>query len=149
MQNYFVEPMQRNILLIIILSCCFFYSSCRREEHPVPYVPVDVTLYVSDPQFMPINAIGGSTYYPGGSRGLVIYRRSQEDFITYDRHCPFQPENPCGRLMFDSTASFTLIDTCCGSKFLITDGTVQQGPAHNMLRQYRTEYDGIKIHIYN
>lgn len=141
--------MERNILTVIIFLLLFLNNSCRREEHPVPYVPVQVVLYVSDPQFMPINAIGGSTYYPGGSRGLIIYRKSQDDFITYDRHCPYKPTDLCGQVMFDSTASFTLTDTCCGSKFLLTDGTVQQGPAKNSLRQYHTEYDGVKITITN
>ncbi|MBA3898793.1 MAG: hypothetical protein H0X62_01060 [Bacteroidetes bacterium] len=141
--------MQRNILFGILIFILILPSSCRREEHPVPYVPVQIVLHVSDPQFMPINAIGGSTYYYGGSRGLVIYRQSQDEFVTFDRHCPFQPENSCGRVMFDTTASFNLVDTCCGSKFLIMDGTVQVGPARTPLRRYHTEYDGVRITITN
>jgi nitrite reductase/ring-hydroxylating ferredoxin subunit len=143
-----MEPMQR-ILFKIIFFTAFFISSCTRQEHPVPYVPVQVVLYVSDPQFMPINAIGGSTYYNGGSRGLIIYRQSQDEFVTFDRHCPFQPENTCGTVMFDPGASFTLTDTCCGSKFFITDGTVQTGPTKMPLRRYLTEYDGVRITITN
>jgi nitrite reductase/ring-hydroxylating ferredoxin subunit len=141
--------MKRYILLGIIIYLTFLINACERTEHPVPNVPVQVVLHVSDPQFMPINVIGGSTYYNGGSRGLIIYRQSQEEFITFDRHCPFQPEDICGKVMFDPTSSFTLIDTCCGSKFYLTDGNIQDGPARNPLRRYLTEYDGVKITITN
>jgi nitrite reductase/ring-hydroxylating ferredoxin subunit len=141
--------MQRLKALLIVSSVIFIISACRRQEHPVPYAPVNVVLYVSDPEFFPLNVIGGSIYHRGGSRGLIIHRRSQDEFIALERHCPYQPEDPCGRVYFDSTALFTLIDTCCGSRFLVSDGTVQQGPATISLRKYFTEYDGVKVTVTN
>jgi nitrite reductase/ring-hydroxylating ferredoxin subunit len=141
--------MQRQIVLRILIVLFFFCSSCRREEHPVPYAPVNLVLYASDPEFVPLNAVGGSMHYWGGSRGLIIYRKSPDEFNVFDRHCPFQVDNPCGIITIDGPGSFSATDTCCGSKFLLIDGSVQQGPAQIPLRAYPSQWDGIRLVVTN
>ena len=134
---------------IIFLIIAIYISACSKEESQIPYVPVNITLYVSDPQFVNLNAVTGWTYLTGGSRGILVYRRSNDEFMAYDRHCTYQPEDPCGVIEVEQSGSFTAIDSCCGSKFLITDGSVNAGPARQPLKQYQTDYDGTRLLIYN
>jgi nitrite reductase/ring-hydroxylating ferredoxin subunit len=135
---------------ILFFSIILYTVSCDRgkEENPIPYVPVNIIIYVSDPSFMPLNVISGWTYVTGGSRGVLIYRRAEDEFMAYDRHCTFDVDNPCGQIKI-ANSSLSAIDTCCGSKFLITDGSVMQAPAKVPLHRYRTFYDGVKLTITN
>ena len=142
MSPYFITF--KIVLVVLILSTC----ACKKEESLIPNVPVNITLYVSDPAFVDLNAVTGWTYLWGGSRGILVYRRSNEEFMAYDRHCTYQPENSCGTIMME-TSGFTAIDTCCGSIFLVTDGSVNSGPATLPLKQYQTDFDGTRLLIYN
>jgi hypothetical protein len=130
-------------LLFILIGCS------RRDEHPVPYVPIQIYLHGSDPEFMPLNAVGGSIHFWGGSRGLIIYRKSQDEFNVFDRHCPYDVENPCGVVSIEKPGSFIATDTCCGSKFLLIDGSVNEGPARIPLRGYFSQWDGVRLMITN
>lgn len=135
--------------LYVILIFFLLFSTCKKERQGVvPYVPVDFYLYTSNPQFSNLNAVGGWIYIDAGSRGIVIYHRSNDEFVAFDRHCTYQVEDPCGQASVD--ASFiTLKDSCCGSEFLLYDGSVTKGPATLPLQAYYTEYDGNRLRVYN
>ena len=141
--------MKHSIFKLIFLLLPVFIGSCRKEEHPIPYVPVNITLYVSDPEFVNLNAVGGSTYLRGGSRGILVYRKSQDEFMAYDRHCTNEPDNPKSIVIIDPGNSFSAVDTTCTSSFLLIDGTVQKGPAHIPLKQYQTFFDDVSLTITN
>lgn len=131
-----------------ILPLVLLVSACKKDDQGIPNVSVNIQIYTTDPSFVNLNAVGGWVYITGGSRGILVYRSSNTDFKAYDRHCPFEPENTCGRVEVDSS-NIQVVDNCCGSKFLITDGSVTQGPASMPLKQYSTSFDGSVLHIYN
>lgn len=131
---------------VILLS--MIASGCRKDNRGIPNVAVDIYIYTTDPNFINLNAVGGWVYITGGSRGILVYRSSNTDFRAYDRHCPYQPEDACGRVEVDSS-NIIVKDPCCGSQFLITDGSVTNGPASMPLKQYNTSFDGSVLHIYN
>lgn len=139
-----------NLLKFIIpgLMLMFSLSSCKKENNGIPYVVVDLYVYTTDPNFVNLNAVGGWVYITGGSRGILVYRSSNTDFMAYERHCPFEPDNTCGRVEVDSS-NIIIKDPCCGSEFLITDGLVTKGPASLALTRYQTSFDGSVLHIYN
>lgn len=131
-----------------VLLSLFIFSGCKKEDKSIPNTSVDIYIYTSDPSFIALNAVGGWVYITGGSRGIIVYRKTNTDFTALDRHCTFQPKNSCARVAVDSS-NVIAVDTCCGSKFLITDGTIQNGPASVPLKQYATTFDGSVLHIYN
>ncbi|HCQ29059.1 MAG TPA: hypothetical protein DIU39_02160 [Flavobacteriales bacterium] len=131
------------IFLIIILFGCQ-----KNEQNGVPIVSVDIYIYTTDPDFVDLNAVGNWTYVTGGSRGIIVYRYSNNEFKAYDRHCPYQSQNSCALVTVESS-NITAKDDCCGSTFLLTDGSVTGGPATFPLKQYRTSFDGTVLHIYN
>ena len=95
-----------------------------------------------------ISVPGTWTYINGGSRGIIIYRVSNEEFRAFDRHCTYDSGNSCALVSVDAT-NITGVDECCGSTFILTDGSVTQGPASLPLKQYQTSYDGAVLRVFN
>lgn len=140
----------KNPLLFVIVSLVFFTSCSKNGNNNsnIPYVPVNIDIYPANPQYINLNVDGGWIYLTGGSRGIVVYRLSQGEYYAYDRHCTYQPLDACGKVKMD-TDNITLVDTCCGSKFIVVDGSVINGPAGLPLQRYQTYYDGTTLHITN
>lgn len=132
---------------ILLLTTTLFFSGCRKEKDQVPNVYVDLYLYTSDPAFSPLNATSGYTYLSGGSRGIIVFRKSTNEFMAYDRHCTFNVSE--NNQVAVNASGLIAEDAVCGSKFLITDGTPNSGPASVPLKYYQTSFDGTVLHIYN
>lgn len=87
-------------------------------------------------------------YETGGSRGIIVYRDSFSSFKAYDRHCTYDSSNSCALVSVDVT-NITGLDDCCGSKFNLLTGSINQGPATFPLKEYQTTFDGGVLHIFN
>lgn len=124
------------------------FSCKKKDEDYVPGVYVDMYMYASSPSFVDLNAVGGWLYANGGVRGIIVYRKSNTEFMAYDRDCTYQPSNSCAKVDVDST-NIIMKDPCCSSEFIITDGTVLKSPAVLPLKQYQTSFDGNTLHIFN
>ncbi|MGB0882574.1 MAG: hypothetical protein ACPGSO_06440, partial [Vicingaceae bacterium] len=85
----------RTLIYIIFIS--IFFVACSKEtQQNIPLVNVNSTIYTNNPAFNKISVPGTWMYINGGSRGIIIYRASTEEFKAYDRHCTYEPENSCG-----------------------------------------------------
>ena len=131
-----------SIFLIIIPQCK------KDNQDEIPYAYVNFYINLNSTQYIDLNNIGGYAYLTGGVRGIIIYRRSVDEFKAYERNCPYQPYNTCATINVDPSAIMA-IDTCCGSQFLLLDGSIIQGPSTNLLKQYRTSFDGTTLHVFN
>src|SRR3954467_15365363 len=88
-------------LVLIIITFCVILSSCKKsapptqsvQSNPVPYIPVDISMYPGDPLNFTIQAIGGWKYINGGINGIILYRKSQEEFIAIERTSSYYPNN--------------------------------------------------------
>jgi nitrite reductase/ring-hydroxylating ferredoxin subunit len=133
-----------------VLFIGIVFVSCNRDRNNIiPNVLVDVEININNPEYINLMAVGGSMYLSGGSRGIVVYRYSQDTFVAFDRHCPYNPSDACGQVTFDTNSAIILKDVCCGSQFLLTDGSLYSGPATNSLKRYQTFFDGTILRIYN
>ena len=133
------------VFVSIIYSC---KKDKKNQNNPVPNVAVSIDIYPNDPQFAStIGVPGGWVYVTGGNKGIIIYRKSNTDFVAIERTCTYDPNtNSLVKVQSDNT---TIKDTVCGSKFHIFDGGVLGGPASQGLKVYGTTYDGTTLHIYN
>ncbi len=137
----------RNIFLgISFLLICFL--SCRKTAEPVPYASVNLDVYITDPAYVSLNAIGGWVYVTGGVRGLILYRKSNDEFLAFERNCTYRPSDNCALVKVESS-NVSMADSCCGSRFQIMDGAVLNGPASLPLKQYQTTFNGTLVHVYN
>lgn len=118
------------------------------QQHPVPSVPVNLTIYPNDPLNFDIQAIGGWMYFTGGVNGIVIYRKSEQEFVALERTSTKNPSDAKSRVLVLND-NFTLHDTISDSKWRLLDGAVIQGPAEWPLRTYRTSYDGNLLKVIN
>ncbi len=117
-------------------------------QHPVPSVPVNLTIYPNDPLNFNIQAIGGWMYFSGGKNGIIVYRKSEQEFVALERTSSQLPNNSNAKAIVLND-NFTLHDTISGSKWRIMDGAVTSGPATWPLRLYGTSYDGNLLKVIN
>jgi hypothetical protein len=145
--------MRKALLLIITI---FMLGGCHKKNqqsqpaanNPVPSTPVSITLYPNDPLNFKIQAIGGWMYYSGGINGIIIYRKSEQEFIALERTSSYLPDNANAKVKVQND-NFTCKDSISGSKWQIIDGTVIAGPATWGLRLYGTTFDGNVLKIRN
>jgi len=136
--------------IFLILAILLIIADCKRDEDIVPYKYVDFYIYMSDPQFTELNTYYNPVMVTGvGVTGIIIYRKSEEEFSALEQTCTYKPSERC-RVIPDSTG-LKLKCQCCESIFTTTtDGFPEEGSvAEKPLVQYRTDYDGTKIHVYN
>ncbi|GIV41934.1 MAG: hypothetical protein KatS3mg034_1244 [Vicingaceae bacterium] len=136
-------------LQILLIFMILFGLHCSKEyQGQVPYVPVNITITTSDPEFFDLNAVGGWTYITGGSRGIIVYRYSQDEFRAYDRHCPYDPASSCALVSVDAN-NIEASDPCCQSAFILSTGQPVRGPSSFPLKSYQTSFDGTVLRITN
>ncbi len=126
-------------------------AACGKKNDTVQGAYVDAYVSLSDPSFYALNAINGWAYYSGensGHRGLIVFRRTQDEFEAFDRLCPYDPTAECALVEVESSG-ITAVDSCCGSRYQLTDGVVIGGPSKQSLIRYETYFDGSSVHIFN
>ncbi len=131
-------------LMATAITVTLLFQGCDKDrEHPVPYVRVSVSFNVlhynlSAPglsaQFSR-DELGGSAGY----QGIIVYRLSIDEFRAYDRACPCDPHNCIASIEEDNPV--LAFAPACESRFILTDGSVVEGPSRFPLRQYRTSFD--------
>lgn len=127
----------------------FFFLSCRKEEQGgVPLTTVDFQINVNNPAYIDIAVPGGWLYLTGGSLGIIVYRKTMDEFVAMDRHCTYQPTELC-KVHVDDSEVIARDTTCCGSAFLLLDGSVTEGPAALGLKRYNTNFNGTTLRIFN
>ncbi len=132
------------------------WTGCQKEAYtPLPFVEVNIQIFPNSTQYFNLNSIGGFEYLTANSpsRGIIVYRINQEEFVAFERTCPHDPdacctEAGCARLVVEEN-SFMISDSCCGSLYLILDGSNISGPSQYPLKQYHTSYDGTTLHIFD
>lgn len=134
----FLAPL---LIISLILNSC----SKETESDNIPYVYVNFTIYPNTLDFIPD---GGWAYVTGGYKGIIIYRPAHEEFMVFERTCPFDPLQDDARVEVEESGIIA-IDKHCGSRFLLTDGSPIEGPARVGLKQYRSRYDGYSLIISN
>lgn len=134
---------------IYILLILLFFSRCSKDEDStIPLVTVNYTIHTNDPAYNAVSVPGTWMYINGGSRGIILYRASNSSFKAYDRHCTYDSGNSCATVYVESS-NISAKDDCCGSQFLMTDGSILKNPASLPLKQYQTSFDGAVLRVYN
>ena len=124
------------------------FAGCDKEndEMNIPYIYVNFQIYPNTLDFIPET---GYVYVTGGYKGIIIYRPFADQFMAYERACSHDPLVEGARVQVESSGIIA-VDSVCGSRFLLTDGTpLKGGPANRPLKQYRTSYDGYTLRVMN
>ncbi len=137
----------RLILFILVLGCVLVCAGCRDREALIPVVDVNINININEPQFFDLSIPTGYAYVVGGSRGIIVYRLGENEFIALERHSPHNVEDNCQ--VFVKEDGLLIEDPCSGSQWLITDGSIVNGPTAFALRVYNTTFSAPILTIYN
>lgn len=142
-----MKSLIRTRFFIILLLLPLLLVSCgdENEESLIPYVYVNFTIYPNTLDYIPD---GGYIYVTGGYKGIIIYRNTHDEFLAFERACPYDTLVDGARVEVESSGIIAT-DPVCGSRFILTDGSPIQGPATVSLKQYRTRYDGYSLIVSN
>jgi len=135
------------IFSIFSLALVLNAWSCRDRMAQVPDVPVDIVVNINQPAFFDLTVPTGWVYLTGGSRGILLYRINPEEFIAFERHSPFEPENNCSVAVDDD--GVIVSDPCSESSWLITDGSIVTGPTAFPLITYDVSFNDPYVYITN
>ncbi|OYT12405.1 MAG: hypothetical protein B6I18_00665 [Bacteroidetes bacterium 4572_112] len=139
--------------LLVVMSAILIAStwSCvdKVPHDAIPEVAVNLNIDVNSTMYIELNTIGGWVYLTGGYKGILVYRIAVDEFVAYDRACPFDPFEDNARITMDNTGITCSDSTSCGSQFGILDGSVIKGPSTIPLKRYYTYYDGNTLTINN
>ena len=137
---------------ILILLLFLHFSACKKKnnQNPIPSVPFDITINIELPSYSNLIGVGGWAYAIGGTRKLIIYRKSTDDFVAFDRQSPTDIDGTCATSLTPDTNNFLqLNDFCSDAKFSLYDGSTTSGSNYG-LRQYQTSWNGVNsLRIYN
>ncbi len=153
------------IAVVFAVMFSFTLNSCGNKEDINPNIPYGTIRIDIDPNssfFQELNTVGGWIYVDNGqpgvsitgnSRGVIIYRYTQTEFMAYDRMPPNNPNDCCA----DNGLCTHLVvgdyypmakDTCNGNMYMLIDGSLFQGEGKYPLIRYSAVYDGGLLHVY-
>ena len=127
----------------------FAFSTCQTlpPPSPIPYRVVNLVLDLNDFRLRNLRVDRGFAYIEGGVRGIILYRRSANSYLAFERNCPFEPANSCATVSVDGSLLF-MKDSCCNSLFDF-EGRPFGGPAFNNMLRYNTNLSGNILYISN
>lgn len=132
-----------SLLFLLIL-----FASCGKDEGYIPEVGVNFSMPLTDPRLSRLSSPGGAVVINGyGIAGLVLYRRTDNGYVAFDRCSSVNPEQKCAVNLDDPT--LTVTDPCSGAKFLLEDGTPVKAPAVRGLKQYSVAISGQNLQVTN
>jgi nitrite reductase/ring-hydroxylating ferredoxin subunit len=135
--------------IIIFTFILLLSPQCKKDKNnTIPYAYVNFSIIPSSTQYNNLGVVGGWAYVTGGVRGIILYHESTDQFMAYERDCPYQPLNTCALVKVEKNG-VEAIDSCCGSQFLLLDGSPVKGPATVSLKQYTTTFDGTTLTVTN
>jgi hypothetical protein len=141
----------------MLLSPVLFHGCTETLVNPnYPNAIIDVTINLNQSSYYDLRFVSGFMYltsdYESSSRGLIVYRLSQDEFRAYDRLPPNKPnaccdsDGNCTRLVVDFPF---VIDNCNDIKYNIINGDIFEGDGIYPLIQYHTSFNGYELRIYN
>ena len=156
-------------LLILIALLPFLHGCEKTPENPNrPILPTPITIYPNTMQYQDLNFVSGWAYITSDvestSRGIIVYRMSDTEFMAYDRLPPNEPD-ACTDSQGNTTRMVVdfpfVVDHCNNAYYNILNGQIiirepdmvpnfpTDGTTIYPLIQYHTTYDGSRLTICN
>jgi len=156
-------------LLILIALLPFLHGCEKYPENPYrPILPYPITINLDENQYINLRPISGWEYLTppleSTSRGILVYRNSDNECFAYDRMPPNEP-NACTDSQGNTTRLVVdfpfVVDRCNNAYYNILNGQIiiaepDMIPVFETdeqmiypLIQYYTQYDGHKLTVYN
>lgn len=149
----------RIFFLIFVVSV--YIAACNKDnKNIIPDTLTDFVIYLDDPMFIDLNAIGNSVLVDSSYRGnasagynnhgIIVYRTGQNEFYAFDRTCTFE-EQLNEAVDLDVPTDLTAKCPNCGSVYVLPGLAYpdKDGPAVYPLKQYYAEYSNNTVWVHN
>lgn len=138
--------------LLAILLFLVSYSCSKKNEHPIPDIPIYVDrIYIYDPEYTELLHDFGAILIPNEgylNNGILLVNVGNREFKAYDATCTYEIEAGCQVKPNENQINSALC-SCCGSNYELSFGTPNSGPANYLLKEYHVVSDGDYLIIYN
>ncbi len=134
-------------VMFVLLTAFLTQSRCNDPEQFIPYVPVDFSVNVNLPAYINLTVPSGHVTVTGGSKGIILYRYTLDQFVALDRHAT--TDIPEGCQVEVSEDGLIITDPCSNSEWLIIDGSVISGDAVYPLHRYATQWNDPILTVFN
>lgn len=141
------------LVFFIAFSGCKKGVDTTQDFFPAKQVYTNIDLRF--PQYSNLNLLQGYVYLPDGYRGIILYHTTDDQFVAFDRTCPYNTDQACSFVTVDSN-NVTIFrcghydhgfQACCNSTFWASSGVGQSGPAKRPLKQYYTSKSGYTVYV--
>ena len=150
----FTEEKAAKVFMIIrknkwLVGFLLIFNGCTPEliDDPIPFIAFnDISINIGLPEYAPLRVNTGFAEINGGVRGIILYRKDQNNILAFERNCSFEPNNACATVNVHPSGLF-LTDPCCNSNFSFENGLPTSGLAWRPLNRYRTFFDGLTLTV--
>ena len=123
------------ISLLLLVSC----SKDTNPISPIPDTLVREQVNLNTSEALPLKARDGNfIYIKGGYKGIIVYRRSQDNYIAFERKSPYLLNDTCGVITVHSSQLY-MEDLCHGCSFN-WDGRPTAGPCRDIMKMYNVQF---------
>jgi nitrite reductase/ring-hydroxylating ferredoxin subunit len=154
-------PKIRFFLLALALTASI--CACNKKNDVIPDEYIDFVIDIMDPQFVNLNSIGESDTINARTNNLgsvaagyngngIIITRGVDEFFAYDRTCPhdFAVNEQSVKVRIKNAEFAKAVCPKCGTVYeLLSYGTPSSGIGRYPLKNYRTNFDGRFVHVWN
>lgn len=162
--------MKRIIIIVLAAFAPMVWQGCKHyPENPNrPHAYINFTINPNSMQYQALNTVSGWEYITSDptsdSRGIIIYRMSETEFLAYDRIPPNEPD-ACTDSQGNTTRLVVdfpfVVDHCNNAYYNILNGQLivaepdmipnfpTDGTTVYPLIQYRAMYDGNMLTVTN
>jgi nitrite reductase/ring-hydroxylating ferredoxin subunit len=151
------------VIFLISMFSVVLFMSCKKDKNDViPDVYIDFNISLNDPQFFDLTAPLNSAYvsaqtnnigiYAAGfdGNGIIIYRASEDEFYAYDRTCPHDYAVNNKSIKVNIVDGIYAVCPVCNTKYALPNyGTPLPGAGRYPLKNYKTNFTGQLVHVWN
>ena len=84
--------------LLFTFSTIITIYSCKNQYEGIPEINVNKYINIQNPQYQNLSGMGSWVYVEGGSKGIIVFNLDNINFLAYERHCPYKPQNSCSKI---------------------------------------------------
>lgn len=131
-----------------MIAAMLLAVGCKGHRCDTPIGAANCVIDPNSPLYNRLNNVGGYEYLIGGNKGLFVLRTAYNEFVAYERTCPY-----CKNVAVEAMEGWdgaVLECPSCGSKFnTYSDGEALDGSMTACpLYEYSTIYEGGQLSIY-
>ncbi|OXA96320.1 Rieske (2Fe-2S) protein [Flavobacterium hercynium] len=137
----------KKILFLIVCVAALFSCSDNNTSNKNPNIPsysVNAYLNTTLPLYNNLKFVSNPVFVPNeGAKGLIVMKTGEGTYNAFDAACPNQAFNSCVAMTIDG---INAVCSCDKSAYNLFTGL---GGLEYPMKQYRVEFSGTVVHVYN